>query len=167
MGGGLGLLPPEPAFYRGLAALPGVHTTVVTGKNQKLYQRLVGRYEGLTVLGYVDNVGELMASADLMVSKAGGVTLFESLFRALPLLVPEPTLQQEVHNAAWAEAHGVAAVAPRDPEGCLDAIVRLLADRNGLERMSKAAGQVCRTLEPHGLARCLKRLEKEGERHAA
>ena len=44
MGGGLGLLPRKDSFYEALDALPGVHTTIITGRNQKLYDRLAGRY---------------------------------------------------------------------------------------------------------------------------
>lgn len=43
MGGGLGLLPKRDSFYEALDALPGVHTTIITGNNRKLYDRLAGQ----------------------------------------------------------------------------------------------------------------------------
>lgn len=170
MGGGLGLLPPEPSFYRGLSKLPGVHATVITGRNHKLYQRLAGRFEGLTVLGYTSNVRDYMQKADLMVSKAGGITLFEAMYTGLPLLVPEPTLEQETRNAAFAEAHDIALLAPREPNGCLDAIARLMGDPNRLHRMSEAARRMRESLHPTALADLLSALsgeEKGGAPYAA
>ena len=163
MGGGLGLLPPEPAFYRGLSQLPGVHATVITGHNRKLYDRLAGRFPGLTVLGYTPDVRWYMEQADLMVSKAGGITLFEALYTGLPLLVPEPTLAQEARNAAFAEAHDTALLAPRDPNGCLDAIARLMADPLRLRRMSEAARRLRETLDPGVLAELAASLSGELE----
>lgn len=54
MGGGLGLMPRKDSFYEALNALPGVHTTILTGKNQKLYDRLAGKYENIEVVAFTD-----------------------------------------------------------------------------------------------------------------
>ena len=43
MGGGLGLMPRKDSFYEALDALPGTDTTIITGRNQKLYDRLAGK----------------------------------------------------------------------------------------------------------------------------
>ena len=161
MGGGLGLLPPEPSFYQGLSKLPGVHATVITGRNHKLYQRLAGRFEGLTVLGYTSNVRDYMQKADLMISKAGGITLFEAIYTGLPLLIPEPALEQETRNAAFAEAHGIALLAPREPNGCLDAIARLTSNPNQLQRMSEAARCIRENLRPTALVDLLSALSEK------
>ena len=58
MGGGLGLLPRKDAFYEALNDLPGVRTTILTGRNQRLYERLSGRYEHIEVVGFTDRVWE-------------------------------------------------------------------------------------------------------------
>ena len=94
MGGGLGLLPRKDSFYEALDALPGVRTTLITGGNQKLYDRLHGRYGHIEVLGFTDKVYEYMARADLLLSKPGGITLFETITSELPILAWEPFLQQ-------------------------------------------------------------------------
>lgn len=64
MGGGLGLLPKRDSFYEALDALPGVHTTIITGNNRKLYDRLAGKYAHIEVLGFTDRVYDYMARAD-------------------------------------------------------------------------------------------------------
>ena len=80
MGGGLGLLPRKDRFYEELNALPGVETTIIAGRNEKLRERLDGKYEHIHVVGYTDRVYDYMAQADLMLSKPGGITMFESIF---------------------------------------------------------------------------------------
>ena len=57
MGGGLGIMPGLEELIGSLHRMPDVHTTVVTGKNQALYQKWAGRYEDVEVLGYVENIG--------------------------------------------------------------------------------------------------------------
>ena len=58
MGGG-GLLPRGKKFYDGLNACPA-STTIITGNNRKLYDKLAGRWENITVLGYTDQVRDYM-----------------------------------------------------------------------------------------------------------
>ncbi len=169
MGGGAGLLPTKLSFYERLAALEGVHTTVITGRNKKLYERLAGKFENITVLGFVSDVRARMAHADLLVSKAGGITLFEALYSGIPLLVPDPAMEQEKNNAALASARGAAVVAPKDPDRCLNAIASLLKDHARLRHMSAVAAEIRSSLRPNALYDLLSRLaERKGAvRHAA
>ena len=67
MGGGRGLLPKRDSFYEALDALPGVHTTIITGNNRKLYDRLAGKNAHIEVLGFTDRAYDYMARADLVV----------------------------------------------------------------------------------------------------
>lgn len=82
MGGGLGLLPKKDSFYDALDELPGVRTTILTGHNQRLYQRLSGRYEHIEVVGFTDRVWEYMEQADLMRSPSPAAS--RSLRASLP-----------------------------------------------------------------------------------
>lgn len=142
MGGGLGLLPRQDRFYEALDSLPGVETTLLTGNNRKVYERLCGRYPHIHVVGFTDHVYDYMAAADLMLSKPGGVTLFETIFSGLPILAWEPTLQQERNNARFLLESGVGALAPRDPEGCLRAVRDLIYDSAALDRMRAEMGRL-------------------------
>ena len=136
MGGGLGLLPREESFYQALNDLPNTHTTVLTGSNRKLHQRLSGRYPNLTAVSFTPRVREYMLNADLMVSKPGGITLFEAISTGVPLLMPKPFLQQEINNADFAVRRGIAQVAEKGSDACLAAIRRLLDHPEQLRRMS-------------------------------
>ena len=136
MGGGLGLLPKRDKFYEQLNALPGVRTVLIAGGNQKLYEKLAGRYENIEVLGFTDRVYEYMAWADLVLSKPGGITLFETIFSELPMLAWEPFLQQEINNARFLVRAGIGRIAHKEPEDCLAAIRSLLFDQEALDWMA-------------------------------
>ena len=150
MGGGLGLLPRKERFYEELNALPGVETTIIAGRNEKLRERLEGKYEHIHVVGYTDRVYGYMAQADLMLSKPGGITMFESIFSELPLLAWEPFLQQEINNARFLLRAGIGAVAAKEIEDCLEAIRNLIYDR---EKLSAMAGNM-RRLKNGRVGRC-------------
>ncbi len=63
---------------------------VLTGRGPGLTPRAAARIERrrtrIKVFGFVDNVRELMGTADFLVSKAGGVTLAEALAAELPMV---------------------------------------------------------------------------------
>lgn len=130
MGGGLGLLPKDVQFYETLNALPEVHTTIITGHNRKLYERLRGRWEHIQVIGYADRVWDHMAKADLIVTKPGGITLFEAIFARVPVFTWQPVLLQEKNNARWMKEQGIGWVA--EHVNCAEEIRELILDESRL-----------------------------------
>lgn len=155
MGGGLGLLPKKDKFYEELNAMPGVRTTILTGNNHKLFERLHGRYANIEVVGFTDRVYDYMAWADLMLSKPGGITLFETIFSELPILAWEPFLQQERENARFLTRCQIGRIAPKEPEACLEAIARLLSDGPALEQMAGNMRRLKGQLEAQSLERLM------------
>lgn len=101
MGGGLGLLPKDAYFYEALNRMPNLKTTVITGNNHQIFAMLHQKYENINVIGYTNEVYKYMLEADVVVSKPGGITLFESIFSETPLLVFTPLLQQEKNNTSF------------------------------------------------------------------
>jgi UDP-N-acetylglucosamine--N-acetylmuramyl-(pentapeptide) pyrophosphoryl-undecaprenol N-acetylglucosamine transferase len=100
-----------------------------------------GRYR---LVGWLDNLPEAIAAADLVVSRAGG-SVFELAAIGRPaILVPYPhaTADHQAKNARWLAEAGAAVVLP-DGECTgerLQALVgALLADRRRLEGMADAA----------------------------
>ena len=65
----------------------------------------------LPVFGYVDNVRQLIAAADFLVTKAGGLTLAEALAAELPVISFGSLPGQESRNERFAAMAGVALVA--------------------------------------------------------
>ncbi|MDR0880248.1 MAG: UDP-diphospho-muramoylpentapeptide beta-N-acetylglucosaminyltransferase [Clostridioides sp.] len=115
MGGGLGILPKSNRFYERLNSLPGVRTTVITGQNVKMYDKLYGRYANIDVVGYTDHVDEYMKNADVIVTKPGGITMFEAIHAELPLLVFCPFLPNEINNAEFILDNEIGRVLSKDP----------------------------------------------------
>ena len=163
MGGGLGLMPRKDSFYEELNDLPNVHTTIITGGNQKLYERLAGKYANIEVLGFTDRVYEYMAASDLVLTKPGGITMFESIFSELPILAWEPFLEQEKNNARFLVRKGMGRVAAKEPEACLAAIRNLIYDDEALAAMSARMQAMKARLEEEGLKRILSGLAVERE----
>lgn len=158
MGGGLGLLPRKERFYEELNDLEGVETTILAGRNEKLRERLEGRYRHIEVLGYTDRVSDYMARSDLMLSKPGGITLFEAVFSELPLLAWEPFLQQEINNARFLVRAGIGAVAARGTEDCLAAVRALIWNDERLGWMAENMRRLKRELTDDSLGAVLEML---------
>ncbi|HYM92122.1 MAG TPA: glycosyltransferase, partial [bacterium] len=93
--------------------------------------------------GYVDNVEELMAVSDLLITKAGGVTVSEALAMGLPMLIYRPIPGQEEGNTAYLLEHGTA-LAPRTPAMLHTSLETLLSDPARIEAMRRAAKQLAR-----------------------
>lgn len=79
----------------------------VCGRNEELKTRLARLAGGLPadalvtlkVIGYTTEMDELMAAADLIVGKPGGLTTSEAMARGLPFVVVSPIPGQEERNA--------------------------------------------------------------------
>lgn len=136
MGGGYGLIGGDWAKLLTAPALIGkpVQTVIVCGRNEKLQQRLTRELQHyphrLVVTGYVDHVHELMAAADLLITKPGGLTTSEALASGLPMLLYKPLPGQEYDNAAYLTGAGAAVQATDDAE--FAARLAALLERPGL-----------------------------------
>lgn len=106
-GGGLGILPKNLDFYKLLNASVPADITVITGNNQKLRQKLQGRFDNIQVLGYVDNMDAYLHDADLIVTKPGGITTFEAIHSETPIIALNPKLHQEKYNADFIVRHHI------------------------------------------------------------
>lgn len=84
----------------------------IAGRNQRSFHELqrVLVESGLRgrVLGFVDNIHEWMATSDLLISKAGGLTVTEALAVGLPMLIVRPTPGQEDGNTQFLTSAGAA-----------------------------------------------------------
>jgi processive 1,2-diacylglycerol beta-glucosyltransferase len=84
----------------------------MTGKNQSLLTQLQNLsifFPGqLVAVGFTDKVPELMACADLVITKPGGLSTSECLVMGLPMLLINPIPGQEERNASYLLQEGVA-----------------------------------------------------------
>jgi processive 1,2-diacylglycerol beta-glucosyltransferase len=93
------------------------------------------------VYGYVDNVEELMTVSDLLISKAGGVTVSEALAKGLPMLLYGSIPGQEESNTQFLVEQGAAEAAASRGE-LEERLDGLLAHPERLAAMGLAAARL-------------------------
>ncbi len=136
MGGGLGLLPDMERLVSVLHMLPNVKATIITGTNQKLCEKWQRKYEDIEVLGYVENISTYMKRADLVITKVGGITLFEMIYSQVPVFVIHPFLEQEIYNAKFVEANDLGKVVWNRFDDYVDVLESFLMDEEELTRVT-------------------------------
>ena len=142
LGGGFGMGPVAGI----LSALDKVEhdfqTLVVAGRNEKLRRNLAcGDFRHPTrVLGFVTNMHELMAVADLIVTKPGGLTTSEALAMGKPLFILNPIPGQEAANSDFLLERGAAAKVNRIED--LPFRLEHLLGAKKLKEMARAAREL-------------------------
>ena len=130
------------------AALPNqLQLLVVCGDSAAAARRLARRARTATmpvrIYGFIETMPQAMAASDLIVAKAGGMTLTEALARGIPLVLYHAIPGQERSNAQYVVARG-AAVLAHGPTEVARAVRDLLEDPNRLAAMRRAAAAVSR-----------------------
>lgn len=89
----------------------GLKTIVVAGRNEKLYKKLThSTYNNVEILGFVDNIDKLMDESIFIVTKPGGVTLFEAINKELPLIIKDSGIGQEQGNVEFIKRNNLGIV---------------------------------------------------------
>lgn len=115
MGGSLGFGEIEKIFVKLIKVRRPLQIVVVTGKNKKLKMQL-DRYvenndieKNVSILGYLDDINDLMDISDCIMTKPGGLTVTEALAKEVPICIISPIPGQEEKNATFLINAGVAA----------------------------------------------------------
>jgi len=156
MGGGSGV-GPMAVLARKLAQLPSLpQVVVVCGTNARLRRDVNALAEAragqVLALGFSGEVDLLLEAADLVVSKAGGLTCAEALVKGTPLVVFRPTPGQEVANAQFLESGG-AAIHADSPDRVAAIAERWLADDAAREKARASARALARPDAAAAIAR--------------
>lgn len=144
MGGGCGLIGGDWAKLLTAPELMKrpMQTVIVCGRNRKLQERLTRELQGyphpVRISGYVDDVHRLMAAADILITKPGGLTTSEALASELPMLLYKPLPGQEYDNAEYLTGAG-AAVQAKDDREFVRQLSNLLDNPRLLAGMKQAA----------------------------
>ncbi len=120
-----------------------VQAIFLAGKNEEL--RLEAEQLAKTakfpvkVIGYSDEIEKLMHSANVMVSKLGGLTTFEALACRLPIIadVTTPPMPQEAGTSELLERRGAGILLKKSTD-IVPTIQNLLADNDEYSRMKAA-----------------------------
>lgn len=143
MGGGLGVGSME-AVARALLTHPlDAQIVFITGRNHGLRRRLKALSRQWVVRGFVPNMPDWLAVADLAISKAGGLAASELLAAGVPTIVPRALTGHEALNAEYFASTGAARLVDAADEGVAQA-ERLLRDPIERAAMRRAAQQAAR-----------------------
>ncbi|GAB7055860.1 glycosyltransferase [Paenibacillus sp. YK5] len=146
MGGGCGLLSEETrALIRSSVLRRHVQLTLICGSNDAARFRLEKELDknptpNIRITGFVDNIHEWMAAADLLVTKPGGLTTSEAATAGLPMLLYKPIPGQEEDNASVLEKAGIAVIASKERK-LRDQLLELVENRAALSAMRAKARQ--------------------------
>ena len=125
-GEGSGLWPTIQAISK---ARLQVQLLIITGRNKRLYMYLQRIRSSLHVpvkiLGFVQNMPEMMHAADVIVTKAGPGTICEALACELPLILNSYLPGQEEGNVAYVLENNVGSITHNSVE-LVDALRRLV-----------------------------------------
>lgn len=127
-----------------IEALPGFQLIVVCGHNRGLFERLNAKKNELVkVTGLVDNMPELMAASNVMVTKPGGLSISEALVRQLPLVFFNAIPGQETHNVRVLQEHDIG-FAPEGVEGIAGILQKLKSSPDFYLSVLKKTHQLAR-----------------------
>ena len=135
MGGGLGLIPFKEEVFESLNNERNIKTTIITGNNKKMYDYIKGKYKNIVVVGYTDTISEYMKKADLIISKSGGITLFEAIYSEVPMYVINPFLVQEIKNSKFIEKEKIGKVIRDKDFDIVSDILNLINDDDEITKM--------------------------------
>ena len=114
--------------------------TVVCGTNDELIGKLrkqIGSDPQIHILGRTNNVPQLMKSADLFLTKPGGLSTSEAMAAGLPMVLIDAVAGCEEHNLAFFLNSGTAVTAD-SPGAIANTALELLSKPSCLSKMRAA-----------------------------
>jgi processive 1,2-diacylglycerol beta-glucosyltransferase len=147
LAGGFGVGPIEKLYRALLDVEVPCQVVVVTGRNEKVRQQLQAvpcsdRHRA-QVMGFTDQIDELMGAADLVVSKPGGLTTSETLARGAAMVIVNPIPGQESRNSDFLLENG-AAIKANNIATLGHKVTRLLQDTGRLATLKANARRLGR-----------------------
>ncbi len=155
-GGTLGLSPATAVVRRLLQLDRDFQAIIVCGKNEELRadvaQLVQDRPNDFRVLGFTNEMPDLMGASTMLLSKPGGMTTAEALARGLPMMILDPIGGQEERNSDVLLEAG-AAVKCTEVTVIAHKLRRLLDDPQRIKMMSDNARALGRPNAANEIAR--------------
>ena len=159
MTGSMGCGPMEELTQLLANLLPASYdVSVACSNNEQLIRRMKRAFRkkpNIHICGYIDNISAMMDSADLFLTKPGGISTSEAMVKGLPMVLVNVVGGCETPNLQFFVSHGGAATA-QTPEQIAELCRQLLYDdarrgamHDALVRMQgkPAAAAICDCLE--------------------
>ena len=119
-----------------------IQVIAISGKNKKMYEefnqivKIANKTNFIKVFEFVNNVPELMAVSDVVITKPGGLTTTESLVSGLPMIIINPIPGQEEENAQFLE-HSNVGIWLKKQMNITETISNFLSDNEKLKQMKE------------------------------
>lgn len=147
MGGGRGLFDMSNSFFYWLDSFisknPGVlEASIITGSNKELYNKFskTKPLKNIAVHSFVTDMPSKLKEHNLLITKAGGATLFESINSGLPIVVRKPDIGQEIANAKFINREKIGYVYSKERE--LKKIIKNLANEKYTQELSGISSNI-------------------------
>jgi processive 1,2-diacylglycerol beta-glucosyltransferase len=164
MAGGMGPAPLDEVVLSLERCGVPLQVIAVAGHDEEMRVRL-GSLRGkvtldLRTLGWIENVPDLMAAADLLVTKPGGLSTSEALAAGLPMVLTHPIPGPEECHARHLVQHGVALHA-RSSEEIPQLVLPLLRNAEKRAEMARRAKEMARPDAAYAVAQVGRALLEE------
>lgn len=158
MSGSMGCGPIAEIVSRLAKAMPQTcELSVVCSSNKKLRRQLrmrFGHKKNVHVLGYVKNTSRLLDSADVFITKPGGISTTEAAVKGVPMVLINAVGGCETHNLEFFVSRGAACTANTPKELAWQSLqllqneTRCAAMRRSMQELgyAGAAERICRLL---------------------
>lgn len=119
-----------------------IQVIAISGKNKKMYEefnqivKIANKTNFIKIFEFVNNVPELMAVSDVVITKPGGLTTTESLVSGLPMIIINPIPGQEEENAQFLE-HSNVGIWLKKQMNITETISNFLSDDEKLKEMKE------------------------------
>lgn len=146
-----------------------IQVIAISGKNKKMnkaFTELVEKTNSesrVKVLEFTDKVPELMAISEIVVTKAGGLTITESLVSGLPIIIINPIPGQEEENAQFLVDSGCAIWIKQKEKNIAGIFKKLYRNQNILEEMKQASRKLAKPDSTKEICDILLRKKEENE----
>lgn len=117
-----------------------VEVSVICGTNQRLKRRLEHRYkknERIHIVGYTNQISLYMDSADLYLTKPGGISVTEAAVKKLPMVLIKAVAGCEEYNMDYFAKIG-AAITANSVESLIEKSLKLLSSEQDWLQMKNA-----------------------------
>lgn len=124
-----------------------IQVIAISGKNKKMYEefnqivKIANKTNFIKVFEFVNNVPELMAVSDVVITKPGGLTTTESLVSGLPMIIINPIPGQEEENAQFLE-HSNVGIWLKKQMNIAETISNFLSDNEKLKQMKENTNKI-------------------------
>lgn len=138
-------------LYR-IDQLDKIKLIVVTGSNKKLYKSLTNNnFKNIEILGFTNDMAHLMETSDLIITKPGGVTLFEAINMEIPLVIKDSGIGQEQANVDYVKENEIGIYIDEDTD-----ILKLFEDEliteSVIERIRNNIKRIKESIQPKKIA---------------